>query len=65
MSREVDSIKVGDRMRFSVELIKQINEMPDRCSVLVEVISISEFEGEKTVLVSTVRPDSHLGAIES
>lgn len=57
MQIQTESIKIGDRMRFSTELLQQIEDNPDHRSQLVEVIKIDEdvSDGTKIIYVSNIR----------
>lgn len=52
-----DSLKVGDRMRFSTELLEQIEANPNHYSQIVEIVKITEdvSDGMKIVYVSNVQ----------
>lgn len=50
-----ETLKVGDRMRFSTELLHQIND-DGGTTVIVEVLKIAELEdGTKIVYLGTMR----------
>lgn len=52
-----DSLVVGDQMRFSVELIRQMAEDPDYSSILVEVVEIrDEPDGTKMLYLRRGTP---------
>lgn len=53
----VDSLKPGDRMRFSTELMEMFENDPAHCSQLVEVVEIKEdvLDGTKIVYLANVR----------
>lgn len=53
----LDRLKIGDRMRFSTELLQEIEDNPYHRSQLVEIVKIDEdvTDGTKTVYVSNVQ----------
>lgn len=56
MMVEVDCLKAGDRMRFSTELLEQIDRDPYHQGVIVEIVKIHEdvLDGTKTVWLKRV-----------
>ncbi len=47
-------VLIGDKIRFSVELIRDIASMPDRSTQLLRVVEIrTEEDGTKYILVNT------------
>lgn len=57
MKVAIESLKIGDRMRFSTEMLEHIEFNPNHRSQLVEIVKIEEdvIDGIKTVYVSNVR----------
>jgi hypothetical protein len=54
----LDRIAVGDRMRFSTELLRQIHDRPDHTTELLRVVKIGvASDGSKTVWL-TREPES-------
>ena len=51
-------LEVGDKMRFSVELIEQIREIPDQRTELVEVVEI-RVEDDGTKMVTLKRAEKN------
>lgn len=52
------AVVVGDTMRMSVELIRQLSELPDRSSLLVRVKEIrTEADGSKTLVMDSLPMD--------
>lgn len=51
-----DNLKVGDRLRFSTELLEQFEDDPQHHSQLVEIVRIEEdvLDGTKTVYLASV-----------
>jgi len=48
-------VVVGDEMRISVELLRQIDQEPDHCSVLVRLRDVRhEADGSKTLVLEKV-----------
>ena len=56
MQVAIECLKIGDRMRFSTELLEQIENNPTHRSQLVEILEIKEdvLDGTKTVYVSNL-----------
>lgn len=57
MQVAIESLKIGDRMRFSTEMLERIEFNPNHRSQLVEIVKIEEdvMDGIKTVYVSNVK----------
>jgi gamma-glutamylcyclotransferase (GGCT)/AIG2-like uncharacterized protein YtfP len=52
-----DKVVVGDSFRFSVELLKQIDQLPDRSTQLVRLVEVRvEADGSKTLLLNNLSP---------
>ncbi len=57
MQVAIESLKIGDRMRFSTELLERFESNPSHRSQLVEIVRIEEdvLDGTKIVMVSNVK----------
>ena len=52
----VNAVAVGDTMRISVELIKQIDRLPEHASELVKLVEVRvEADGSKTLVLERIR----------
>jgi len=56
-ARKVEIVEIGDRIRFSVALLRHLYEMPEYESVLVEVAAIKIAPDGAKVLILNSREE--------